>query len=84
MAKERKKAQTKGLPKVRMPVFNSPGSELNPLLWLKQKKKSEAHINGYCSYSNLRMPLSTILILDSCAIISLFRLVYATFTRKCT
>ena len=43
MAKERKKAQTKGLPKVRMPVFNSPGSELNPLLWLKQKKKNQKH-----------------------------------------
>lgn len=39
MPKERKNAQTKGLPKVRMPVFNSPGSELNPLLWLKKKKK---------------------------------------------
>lgn len=51
MPKERKNAQTKGLPKVRMPVFNSPGSELNPLLWLKKKKKkkSEAHINMYCS-----------------------------------
>lgn len=83
IAKERKNAQTKGLPKVRMPVFNSPGSELNPLLWFK-KKKSEAHINVYCSQSNLRMPLSTIFILDSCAIISLFLLVYATFMRKCT
>ena len=43
MPKERKNAQTKGLPKVRMPAFNSPGSELNPLLWFKKKKKIQKH-----------------------------------------